>query len=258
MIEATPHLSREECLAMHNDTLSLRAARCVPALLEVLTRHPTILEKPIDRTIVETSALLRAWDRRMDPDRVGAAVFEVFFSRWIEQVLEERFDGELAALIGGGAGALAAALLVKDTHGWFVPKVRELRILTAFVSAVRWLTERFGSDRSRWQWGRLHTLTLRHILSGRGDLGRLLDRGGVPVGGSTYTVCNTGCAANFEVRTGANYRIIADLNDAAAGLWAVDAQGQSGHPGSQHYGDGLGDWVGGQYTFLPLNEGAPP
>ena len=87
-------------------------------------------------------------------------------------------------------------------------------------------------------------------------LGQLLDRGGLPVGGNAYTVCNTASGANYEVRTGASYRLIADLNDESAGLWSIDSQGQSGHPGSPHYGDGLGDWSAGRYHFLPLIPGA--
>jgi penicillin amidase len=258
MIEAAPNLTRDECEKMHQDTLSLRAVRCLPPLLDVLTRHPSIMNMPIDRAIVEASALLRAWDRRVEPDRVGATIFEVFFSRWIDQVMQERVKGDLAGFLAGAAGGLAAMLLVKDSVGWFVPKVRELRILTAFVSTLRWLTEHLGRDMNQWTWGRLHVLTLRHVLSGRGELGRLLDRGGLPVGGNAHTVCNTASGANFEVRTGANYRLVADLSDSPAGLWAVDSQGQSGHPGSQHYGNGLEDWMGGHYHFLSLATGASP
>jgi penicillin amidase len=52
---------------------------------------------------------------------------------------------------------------------------------------------------------------------------------------------------------GANYRLIADLASSPPGLWAVDAQGQSGHPGSPHYGDQLTDWIAARYHWLPLD-----
>jgi penicillin amidase len=52
---------------------------------------------------------------------------------------------------------------------------------------------------------------------------------------------------------GANYRLIAELASEPPGLWAVDAQGQSGHPGSAHYGDQLGEWIAGRYHYLPLD-----
>ncbi len=45
----------------------------------------------------------------------------------------------------------------------------------------------------------------------------------------------------------------ADLADDPPGLWAVDATGQSGHPGSPHYGDQLNEWLAGRHHYLPLD-----
>jgi penicillin amidase len=123
----------------------------------------------------------------------------------------------------------------------------------AMESAVGWLEERLGPDMDHWTWGRLHVLPLRHVLSGRGELATLLDQGGLPVKGDTITVCNTGINAAFEARYGAGYRLIADLARTPPGLWAVDAQSQSGHPGSPHYHDQFAPWLEGQYHFLPLD-----
>jgi penicillin amidase len=47
--------------------------------------------------------------------------------------------------------------------------------------------------------------------------------------------------------------MICDLGVTPAGLWAVDCQSQSGHPGSAHYSDQFEDWLGGEYHFLPLD-----
>ena len=48
------------------------------------------------------------------------------------------------------------------------------------TAALDEISERMGPDPSGWSWGRLHALSLKHFLSGRGDLGRLLDRSGRP------------------------------------------------------------------------------
>ena len=68
-------------------------------------------------------------------------------------------------------------------------------------------------------------------------MGELLNHGGAGVRGDATTVCNTGRGADFEAATGAGYRMICDLGESPAGLWAVDCQSQSGHPGSPHYSD---------------------
>jgi penicillin amidase len=168
-------------------------------------------------------------------------------------VVRERFDADTAAAVAGGANGLSAALLRNDEVGWFRTRSREEAIIEAMRSAIDWLAGRLGEDVAEWKWGRLHVLPLRHVLSGRGDLGRLLDHGGQPVKGNMHTVCNTGLGPNFEARTGANYRHVADLADVPAGLWAVDSQSQSGHPGSPHYADQFDDWLQGRYHFLKLD-----
>jgi penicillin amidase len=160
------------------------------------------------------------------------------------------------ALLAEGASGLAAALLSGDPAGWFLPGRREPAIRAAFSSALEWLTQRLGSDMKSWAWGRLHTLPLRHFLSGRGDLAALLDHGGAGVGGDFVTVNNTGPNADFEARSGAGYRLVVDLDAWPATLWAIDAQSQSGHPGSPHYADQLDEWLAGRYHPLPLDRWA--
>ena len=94
---------------------------------------------------------------------------------------------------------------------------------------------------------------MRHVLSGRGDLGTLLDSGGLPVKGDFTTVCNTGQGGAFEARSGANYRMIADFRGEPWHLLAVDASSQSGHPGSPHYADQFEGWARGEYHALYLD-----
>ena len=90
------------------------------------------------------------------------------------------------------------------------------------------------------------------MLAARGDLGELLNHGGAGVRGDATTVCNTGRGPDFEANAGAGYRMICDLGESPAGLWAVDCQSQSGHPGSPNYRDQFEEWRTGQYHFVPL------
>jgi penicillin amidase len=249
MLESSERLSREVFVAMHHDALSLRAQNCLPALL-------IVLESSADRRVREAASQLCSWDCRMEPDRVGATIFDVFFSHWTKAVVATRFAGDTAGLLAGGANGLAAALLTEDSAEWFTLGGREQAILTAMNSALAWLAQRLGPDMKQWTWGKLHLLPLRHILSGRGDLGRLLDHGNVSVKGDAQTVCNTGLGGLFEARAGANYRLIADMAMSPPGLWAVDCESSSGHPGSPHYGDQLRDWIDGRYHLLPLDRDA--
>ena len=71
--------------------------------------------------------------------------------------------------------------------------------------------------------------------------------------GSGITVSNTGFDPNYMAVMGANYRLTADLADDPPGLWAVDAAGQSGNPGSDNYCDQLSSWLQNKHHFIPLD-----
>ncbi len=246
MIEEKESLSRDDFARMQLDALSLRAVEGVPPLLETL-------KCSADSRVQAAAAFLASWNRTMEPSGVGAAIFEYFFQRWCGAVAGERFSDELTGLVSGAVSGLALALLSKDEHGWFSDSDRKQAIIDSLIRALDDLQRDAGTDMSGWEWGNLHKITLRHHLSGRGDLADLLDQGGHPVRGSGVTVCNTGYDPNYMAVTGANYRLIADLHDDPPGLWAVDAAGESGHPASPHYGDQLPDWMAGRHHYLPLD-----
>ncbi len=84
MLEAHGRHSRDDCAHMHQDVLSLRAVTCVPPLLRAVAGHA-------DHRIRQAAERLADWDCRMETDRVGAAIFEVFFGHWSARVAAERF-----------------------------------------------------------------------------------------------------------------------------------------------------------------------
>lgn len=245
MIQGAPQVSREDCGRMQQDALSLRAVECL-AVLVALVRSCG------DPRVPEALAHLEGWDCRVEAESVGAALFNVFFWRWCRVVVQERFSGETAELLATAAWGLAAALLHDDAVGWFYRRTREQAVHQAFVEALDELASRLGGEMGGWSWGRLHVLQQRHFLSGRGSLGELLDRGGVPVKGDGYTVCNTGFDPSHAALSGSGYRLVADLADPNRGLWAVDAGSASGHPGSPHYDDQLQTWLAGGYHYHSL------
>lgn len=246
MIEEKDSLSPEDFVRMQQDVLSLRAVECVPRLLRVLEKYETQA-----RAMAVQS--LRSWNLRMEVDSIGATLFEAFFANWSRVVARRRFSEEMVELMAGAIGGLAADLLNEDCAGWFEDGARDAAVLEAFEATIEELSSRLGNDLSLWTWGNVHRINLKHVLSGRGDLGKLLNRGGHPVSGNGVTVCNTGYDPNWGAAMGANYRLIADLSDSPPGLRAVDAQGQSGHPGSVNYCDQLSHWMSAHYHYLPLD-----
>ena len=246
MLEEKQQFSREDFARMQTDTLSMRAVEALPPLVETLKRSS-------DPRVLEAAEFLSAWNGRMDVDEVGASIFEFFFAEWSTAVAAERFTGDEVPLVAGAISGFAVRLLADDKHGYLHSSSREDAVVACMVRALDELTERLGPDVSEWRWGRIHKITLNHLLSDRGDLSDLLRRGGQPVGGNGITVSNTGFDPNYLASIGANWRHNADLADDPPGLWAVDATGQSGHPGSPHYGDQLTEWLAGRHHYLPLD-----
>ncbi len=246
MIEAAPKLTRNDFGDMHCDSLSLRAQGCLPHMLKILEGGDARSQSAVRH--------LAGWNCHTEPDRVGATIFAVFFGRWNKALVAERFSGDALALMGGSGNGLAVALLAGDNLGWFAAGRREEVARQVFQESLKFLEDQLGPDMAQWTWGRLHTMPLRHALSGRGDLGALLDSGGGPVCGDATTVCNTGMGGKLEARSGGNYRMIADFGEAAPRLWAIDASSQSGHAGSANYRDQFGPWLAGEYHALPLDK----
>ncbi|HEV8068963.1 MAG TPA: penicillin acylase family protein [Planctomycetaceae bacterium] len=251
VLESQPTHTLADHRRLQQDACSLRAVACLPNLCTLLASS--------ERSDVQRAlALLRAWNGDCLPELAAPTIFNVFFVDWCHRVATERFDARHVPFLTGGIEGLAAKLLQNDPpgsdpDGWFArddcgPAIRE-----TFGCTLDRLAERFGPNIADWSWGRLHRLEMKHFLAGRGDLGLLLNQGGVGVRGDATTVCNTGRGPDFEAATGAGFRMICDLGESPAGLWVIDAQSQSGHIGSQHYRDQFQDWIGGEYHFVPLD-----
>jgi len=248
LLEGQNQFDQADFVRMHYDTRLQRAAEAVPLLLAVLA--------PVaDPQLQAAAALLQGWNYCMEPEEVGAALFEVFFRQWSRRVATARFPAEIAPLMVDVIGGLALALLTSDEAGWFTNGDRAAQIVAAFRATLDELTSRWGGKMEEWTWGRLHTITLHHPLSSRGDLRQLLDRGGYALSGSAFTVCNTGSDANYQSVLGASYRLIADLSSSPPVVWGMDTAGQSGHPGSKHYSGQLRAWLNRDYHPLPLSRG---
>jgi penicillin amidase len=252
LLEAEPRWTADGAARMQMDTLSMRAADAIPHL----ARELRSVSPNGDPRIPEAMDLLESWDCRMEPDAVGAVIFEAFFNRWCRLVAAERFDGAIAGVMTGAIPGLAAALLAGDAAGWFTKRKRASVIREALAMALDDLESRLGPRMDMWKWGDVHTLTLRHPLSGIGELTALLDRGGIPVPGSYVTVCNTGSDAGHAAITGAVFRLVADMSSQPPGLYTVIAAGASGDPGSDHYCDQLPQWRAGQHHWIPLDRDA--
>ncbi len=125
---------------------------------------------------------------------------------------------------------------------------RDSLLIQSLEEGVSDLVERLGPDMNKWQYGqeKFHHVTIRHMLSRavNEELRAQLDVGPLPRGGNSYTVNNT--SSGYNQRSGASFRIIADLSDWDNSL-GTNSPGQSGNPKSTHYADLFEIWARGDY-----------
>lgn len=243
-IEGSPIHTAEGQRDLQLDVYSGQSAAIVPALLDMIGR---------DSEFASVVKLLQSWNFKATTDSAAASVSYLFHYHWLRGVLRERLPAEQVELTVPFASGIAARLLNADPLGWFRENKREDVIRATLRKALAELESRFGPDPTGWEWGKLHTLTQKHILSGRGDLGTLLDRSGSPIAGDGWTVFNaTSDPATHTAISGAGYRMIADLSDPDGRLWAIEVAGASGQPGSPHYDDEIQPWLAGTYREYRL------
>ncbi len=202
---------------------------------------------------------LLAWDGRLTRESSAAALYEVWL-RHITEALGAQLSAPFAAHYSDLGPDTVLRLFATPQAEIFGarPRARRDEILAQTLqAALRELERLMGPDRSRWQWGTLHTLFFRHALDAVTPATRtLFDLGPFSRPGDEYTVNATGMPSDsWEQVTGASYRQIIDVGDWDRSV-AVNTPGQSGQPTSVHYSDLEPRWDAGQYFPLSYSEAA--
>jgi penicillin G amidase len=236
---------------------------CPPAREVSQLLRDVVCEQPLAE---EARQGLVAWDGVLDPEAAEPCVYEAFMQRLTQYALEPMCGehwklaaGEMPHPVFGVAGNLVGGvtphLLARWRSGdvsWFPAGMTWQDVARrALEDAVADLRRTVGRPR-RWRWGRLHSLPIDHVLGRKKPLNLLFNAGSVEVGGDTDTVLQTAYIAGQPYRArgwAPSWRQIVDVGnwDACTG---IHFPGQSGHPGSRHYRDMVGDWT--RNTQQPL------
>jgi len=206
--------------------------------------------KPELRPFVE---MLTAWDCSLGKDSAAAALFEIWLSKLTPAVFKRHVSEAAWRAVAERISPLMTIDALKNPSSrWFGPEnaraERDVTLLTSLEEAVKETRERFGDDPSKWRWGKLHVAPFTHALSTDAERQALFNLPSVERGGDGNTVNNTSGPA-FRQNHGASFREILDVSDWDRSV-ATNVPGQSGQPGSKHYGDLLPLWAEGKYFPL--------
>jgi penicillin amidase len=173
------------------------------------------------------------------------------------------FADELGALYDhyGGLNPLPIRTVLTKDRVWCddrsTPAVESCddRVSAALEDAVAELSEKYGTDPTRWQWGDAHPVRFDHpVLGGIPVIGSLFNVR-LPVDGGPYTlnraqINEADPEAPYASVHGAGYRAVYDLADLDRSRFIV-APGQSGNRFSPHYDDLAALWRDGGSLTIP-------
>jgi len=140
-------------------------------------------------------------------------------------------------------------------------------IAAALADAIDYLEKNLEKDRKGWSWGKLHTyhwkteaakmapmLSLKQRL-GIDSMDKVLNRGPFAAGGdhTTLNVSAYNLGHDFDTWLVPTMRLIVDFSREEPML-AMNSSGQSAHPSSRHYDDGIKMYLDGRYHTLPFRQ----
>lgn len=205
---------------------------------------------------------LAGWDFQMER-RGPAALFALLERRLLQAVFGD--EAEEAGLRPFAGSVMLLRILRGDMDaGWFddvrTPEVEGRRDMLSRALSEAWKEgrERWGDDVASWNYGRLHTLTLRHALDGAPVFGRWARRGPFEMPGSDSTVAAFGGVWRGDrqhVVQGPSMRWIVDWSQPERAFAALPG-GQSGHPADPHYDDRLEPYLEGRLDPAAWSEAA--
>lgn len=220
----------------------------------------------------EARELLRGWDATTPAGDAEAGAAAAYYNAVWRNLIELTFDDELPAGLkadGGGRYRSAVQTLLEDENSaWWddklTPNVTEGKneiLRRALTEARLELTRELGKDPSKWQWGKLHRVSLEHrVLGGPtvpGPVRWLVNDGPYELpGGSAVVNANAwDTSEGYSVTAAPSMRMVVDLANLDASTW-INQTGTSGHPASDHYSDQAEDWAKGVQRPWPFTEAA--
>jgi penicillin amidase len=261
VLKEQSNFSMEDMQYLQNDYVSTHAREVVPYLLHAF--DSVTVTDPDVKVALE---YFRTWNFEMRKEDVTTALFNVTFTKIIENTFRYKMGDRLFALFDTIASTpiiVTTQLLKNNNSIWFddprTPNIetRDDIIRKSLQDAITDLRSRLGGEVKEWQWGRLHTVTFEHVFGQNSLLKSFFSVGPFAVGGDHSTV-NVGqylLASSYESTVGASMRQIfnlADINDTRV----VMPPGQSGQVFSPHYRDQAMLWLNGVYRTRPMEQSA--
>jgi penicillin amidase len=260
MLESKEKWGLDDFKKLQHDVMSIPGLALAKRLKTVSLENKDNPElyKPVMKELEACKRLVTEWDGVVSADSKPALIYAF----WLDEMLDELNRTvvrlkyvPLARSLGGIPvllGALDRGLPIDGPNGKGRKQDWDVFLQHTFAVAVAKMHRRLPNPADM-RWGKVHTATFRHPLAALDPAyAKTFNLGPVERPGDANTVNNTRHDETWQQVHGATYRHLFDLADWDRGL-ATSAPGQSGQPGSPHYGDLLPLWAEGRYFPLAFS-----
>jgi penicillin G amidase len=245
MLEEKDKLSINDFKAMLRDHKS----KMVEDMREQIVTNISTM-KDLDKWQEKAVNVFKDWDGIYTTESVGASIFEYFYVCLVRNTVYDELGEDMYQKF------ILDKILVRNLvkNLWSKPESDwwdnvstkekkedfEMIVHKSFKDALDSLNLKYGAKPENWQWGLMHTLTLKHPLGKVDilDMGFNLNRGPFPVGGSFHTVSPYSYSFKnlFKANHGASHRHIYSTANWDESLTVIPT-GISGIPSSPYYCD---------------------
>ncbi|GEO36022.1 penicillin amidase [Skermanella aerolata] len=250
VLEANRRHDVDAAEALMRDTVSLAARDLLPLMLKI---------NPVSQNAKAALDMLRGWDGTMSRDRTEPLIYE-WWARELHRALYADELGPLFPEVMSASPRLVLHILTKapqwcdDVTTADARETCEDMLGRSLDRALVTLSERHGSDMTKWRWGAEHRAPLAHQVLSRVPVLKDLFDIGIETDGGNHTVNRGGSSirddgAPFSHIHGAGYRAIYDMSDPENSRFMIST-GQSGNPLSSHYGDLVEQWRDGRHFTI--------
>lgn len=225
------------------------------------------LEKQEPENSLQAQALqiVQDWDMQSETDQVGASIYEAWHLALLKNIISDDLGEELTTEYITGQYLRHATqhvpflihVMEENDTRWLDDQTteqvetRDDIVQRSFEDALAWLTENYGDDLTKWEWGNVHTGTFPEQPFGlipNGLVKAIFNSDTYPIRGSNLSVHANGFSWGnpFQVWVITNAQQVIDLSDFDQSIMMLST-GQNGTLFNKHREDLIPLWQSGQY-----------
>ncbi|HRX10152.1 MAG TPA: penicillin acylase family protein, partial [Draconibacterium sp.] len=168
MLEEKELLGTEDFQAMHRDVKSKKAERFTPVFLTAINA-----ESDLNQTETESLKILEDWKYELTRESVAASIFEIMYRKVCENLIKDDLSPEIYENLKGQRTLLENLLLniqAEKSSEWIDDKTTPETetfddiVTRSFKETIADLTAEKGEKTDNWNWGKIHTFTIKHPL----------------------------------------------------------------------------------------------